>query len=62
MRPATAPDVLVVGAGVVGLTTAICLAEQGLAVLVRADRPPGETTSAVAGRFSVGFESEIGIP
>jgi D-amino-acid oxidase len=49
MRPATTPDVLVVGAGVAGLTTAICLAEQGLAVLVRAERPPGDTTSAVAG-------------
>jgi D-amino-acid oxidase len=49
MRPANAPDVLVVGAGVVGLTTAICLAEQGLAVLVRAARPPADTTSAVAG-------------
>jgi D-amino-acid oxidase len=47
-RPA-APDVLVVGAGVAGLTTAICLAEQGLAVLVRTDRPPVDTTSAVAG-------------
>ncbi|HEY7431666.1 MAG TPA: FAD-dependent oxidoreductase [Streptosporangiaceae bacterium] len=42
-------DVLVVGAGVTGLTTAICLAEQGLRVLVQAGRPPQETTSAVAG-------------
>jgi D-amino-acid oxidase len=49
MRPAAAPDVLVVGAGVIGLTTAIRLAEQGLAVLVRTDRPPVGTTSAVAG-------------
>jgi D-amino-acid oxidase len=49
VSPAAAPDVLVVGAGVIGLTTAICLAEQGLAVLVRTDRPPGATTSAVAG-------------
>jgi D-amino-acid oxidase len=49
MSPSAAPDVLVVGAGVVGLTTAIRLAEQGLAVLVRTDRPPAETTSAVAG-------------
>jgi D-amino-acid oxidase len=49
MSRAAAPDVLVVGAGVAGLTTAICLAEQGLAVLVRTDRPPADTTSAVAG-------------
>ncbi len=40
---------LVVGAGVSGLTTAICLAEQGLRVVIRAQRPPQETTSAVAG-------------
>ena len=43
------PDVLVVGAGVSGLTTAICLAETGRNVEIRADRPPQDTTSAVAG-------------
>jgi D-amino-acid oxidase len=42
-------DVLVVGAGVSGLTTAVCLAEAGLDVAIRADRPPEETTSSVAG-------------
>ena len=42
-------DVLVVGAGVSGLTTAICLAESGLAVSIHADRLPPDTTSAVAG-------------
>jgi D-amino-acid oxidase len=41
--------VLVVGAGVSGLTTAVCLAENGLNVWVRAARPPQDTTSAVAG-------------
>jgi D-amino-acid oxidase len=45
----THPDVLVVGAGVTGLTTGICLAEAGLRVLIRAERPPPGTTSAVAG-------------
>ena len=45
----TNPDVLVVGAGVSGLTTAVCLAEAGLSVEIRADRPPPDTTSAVAG-------------
>jgi D-amino-acid oxidase len=45
----TGPDVLVVGAGVSGLTTAICLAETGPSVEIRADRPPQDTTSAVAG-------------
>jgi D-amino-acid oxidase len=42
-------DVLVVGAGVTGLTTAICLAESGARVLIRAATPPGQTTSSVAG-------------
>jgi D-amino-acid oxidase len=42
-------DVLVIGAGVVGLTTAVLLAEDGLAVRVRASRPPRYTTSAAAG-------------
>ena len=43
------PDVLVVGAGICGLTTAICLAEAGLDVTIRAARPPLETTSMAAG-------------
>ncbi|MEY9892532.1 D-amino-acid oxidase [Catenulispora sp. MAP12-49] len=42
-------DALVIGAGVSGLTTAVCLAEQGLSVRVLAERPPTLTTSAVAG-------------
>ena len=42
-------DALVVGAGVTGLTTAVRLAEAGLSVQVRAERPPLATTSAVAG-------------
>jgi D-amino-acid oxidase len=41
--------VLVVGAGVSGLTTAICLAETGSSVEVRTDRRPADTTSAAAG-------------
>jgi len=43
------PEVLVIGAGVAGLTTAICLAEAGLRVAVHAAAPPADTTSAVAG-------------
>jgi D-amino-acid oxidase len=42
-------QVLVIGAGVAGLTTAVCLAETGLAVTVQAGEPPQQTTSAVAG-------------
>ena len=43
------PDVLVIGAGVSGLTTAICLAEAGLAVTVAAADPAARTTSVAAG-------------
>lgn len=42
------PDVIVVGAGVIGLTTGVCLAEQGLRVQVRTRAVPSATTSAVA--------------
>jgi D-amino-acid oxidase len=39
----------VIGAGVSGLTTAVCLAEAGLDVVIRAELPPRGTTSAAAG-------------
>jgi len=42
-------DVLVVGAGVIGLTSALCLAEAGLDVRIVAAEPPQRTTSRVAG-------------
>jgi D-amino-acid oxidase len=42
-------DVLVVGAGVSGLTTAVCLAEAGMTVRVRARELPLATTSCAAG-------------
>jgi D-amino-acid oxidase len=45
----TKVDVLVVGAGVIGLTTGIGLAEAGLRTVIWADQPPQQTTSAVAG-------------
>lgn len=44
-----AADLLVIGAGVIGLTTAIRAVEAGLEVLVRAARPTRETTSVLAG-------------
>ncbi|MER5431957.1 FAD-dependent oxidoreductase [Streptomyces sp. NPDC002588] len=40
---------VVIGAGVIGLTTAVCLAEAGWDVRVDAELPPGTTTSAAAG-------------
>jgi D-amino-acid oxidase len=45
----TAVDALVVGAGVAGLTTAISLAEAGLATQVITAQHPSRTTSAAAG-------------
>lgn len=45
----TEADILVIGAGVIGLTTGICLAEAGLRVVIRASDRPAATTSAVAG-------------
>lgn len=43
------PDVLIVGAGVSGLTTGVLLAERGVRVRIRAEHGPSESTSAAAG-------------
>jgi D-amino-acid oxidase len=62
--PQADADVLVVGAGVVGLSTAICLAEAGLTVLVVSAEQPAQTTSAAAGALwgphLVGMDERIG--
>ncbi|WP_309237868.1 FAD-dependent oxidoreductase [Streptomyces albidus (ex Kaewkla and Franco 2022)] len=43
------PDAVVIGGGVIGLTTAIILQESGLTVQIWTGAPPESTTSAVAG-------------
>jgi D-amino-acid oxidase len=43
------PEVLVLGAGVSGLTTAVCLAESGFDVRIRTRELPHGTTSCAAG-------------
>ncbi len=43
-----APNIVVIGAGVIGLSTGVCLAERGQRVEVRARLGPTQTTSAVA--------------
>ena len=57
-------DVLVLGAGVIGLTTAVCLAEAGMTVTLAAAEPPAGTTSATAGAIwgphLVGMDDRIG--
>lgn len=55
-------EVRVAGAGVIGLTTAIRLAEAGHSVTVRAREIPGRTSLAAAaiwGRFRVGPEDKV---
>ncbi|HEX5189427.1 MAG TPA: FAD-dependent oxidoreductase, partial [Streptosporangiaceae bacterium] len=58
------PDVLVIGAGVCGLSAAIALLDAGLTVTVYAADPPHRTTSATAGALwgphLVGSDDRIG--
>ena len=49
MEPRESPPVIVVGAGIIGLTTAVVLAEAGIRVTVIASDPPERTVSAQAG-------------
>jgi D-amino-acid oxidase len=56
--PRAALDALVIGAGVSGLTTAVCLAEGGARVAVWSADPPRATTSAAAGAMWVPYLAE----
>ena len=54
------PDVTVVGAGIIGLTTALAAARRGLSVTIVADVRPGEASSAAAGALAPSIETESG--
>src|SRR5215469_10817821 len=60
----TSPDVLVIGAGVSGLSTALVLLGSGFKVTVYAADPPHRTTSAAAGALwgahLVGADDRVG--
>lgn len=57
-------DVLVIGAGISGLSSALALLDAGLRVTVYAAEPPHRTTSAVAGALwgphLVGADERVG--
>lgn len=62
---AAQPEVVVVGAGVIGLSVGVCLAEQGLRVLLCTRSASSATTSAVAsamiGPSLAPGESQVGV-
>lgn len=43
------PEILVIGSGVIGMTTALCLSEAGFRIRLVTGEPPLKTTSAMAG-------------
>lgn len=47
--PVTDPEILIIGAGVSGLTVGVCLAERGYRARIWAAEPPQRTTSVAAG-------------
>ncbi len=57
---AVTADVTVVGAGVIGLTTAVAAARRGLSVRVIGDQRPGEASSAAAGMLAPSVERAVG--
>jgi len=54
------PDVTVVGAGIIGLTTAVAAARRGLSVTIVADERPGEASPAAAGALAPSIETDTG--
>src|SRR5829696_4961687 len=60
MSSANSPDLLVIGAGLIGLASAIAAAERGFRVAVVAERIDGESSPAAAGLLAPSIEQEEG--
>jgi glycine oxidase len=54
------PDVIVIGAGLIGLTAAVAVAERGLTVSIVGERRPGEASPAAAGMLAPSVERASG--
>jgi glycine oxidase len=57
---AVIPDVTIVGAGIIGLATAVAAARRGLNVMLVGDQRPGEASSAAAGMLAPSVERSVG--
>ncbi|HMI45827.1 MAG TPA: FAD-dependent oxidoreductase, partial [Gemmatimonadaceae bacterium] len=53
-------DVVIVGAGLIGLTTAVALAERGVSVTLIGEHMPGEASPAAAGMLAPSVERATG--
>lgn len=54
------PDVIVIGAGLIGLTAAVAVAERGMNVVILGDQRPGEASPAAAGMLAPSIERASG--
>ncbi len=54
------PDVTIVGAGIIGLATAVAAARRGMTVTLVGDQRPGEASSAAAGMLAPSVERSVG--
>ena len=57
---AVIPDVTIVGAGIIGLATAVAAARRGLTVMLVGDQRPGEASPAAAGMLAPSVERSVG--
>lgn len=60
MALSSSAEVIVVGSGLIGLASAVAVAERGLTVSLLADRRPGEASPAAAGMLAPSVERSSG--